>query len=83
MRSTELLIFGDPRSATALMNRFPSIAIDLPLKVLAGESPDGTTWLSSSGFATVQRAGRSDCGRDTMKARGTLLNSTARAVPFE
>lgn len=46
MRPTELLIFGDPRAGTPLMNQFPSIAIDLPLKVLVWESADGRTWLS-------------------------------------
>jgi uncharacterized protein (DUF302 family) len=46
MRPTELVIFGDPRTGTPLMNKFPSIAIDLPLKVLAWESAEGKTWLS-------------------------------------
>jgi hypothetical protein len=32
MRPTQLLIFGNPKTGTALMNSSPSIAIDLPLK---------------------------------------------------
>ena len=43
---TELLIFGDPKSGTPLMNSFPSIAFDLPLKVLARENEDGRVILS-------------------------------------
>ena len=46
MRPMVLLIFGDPKTGTPLMNRYPSIAIDLPLKALIWESADGKTWLS-------------------------------------
>jgi uncharacterized protein (DUF302 family) len=46
MRPTELLLFGDPRAGTPLMEEHPSIAIDLPLKALAWESADGRVWLS-------------------------------------
>jgi uncharacterized protein (DUF302 family) len=46
MRPTELLIFGDPRVGTPVMEKYPSIAIDLPLKALAWESSDGRVWLS-------------------------------------
>ena len=40
MRPTVLLIFGDPNAGTPLMNRHPSIAIDLPLKALVRETAD-------------------------------------------
>ncbi|HTS16607.1 MAG TPA: DUF302 domain-containing protein [Verrucomicrobiae bacterium] len=46
MPNTQLLIFGDPRAGTPLMRRYPSIALDLPLKALAWESADGKVWLS-------------------------------------
>src|SRR5580692_4034376 len=46
MRPTVLLIFGDPKAGTPLMNRYPSIAIDLPLKALVWESAEGKAWLS-------------------------------------
>ena len=46
LRPTVLLIFGDPRTGTPLMNRHPSIAMDLPLKVLVWEAADGAVWLS-------------------------------------
>lgn len=45
MRSTELLIFGDPKSGTPLMNDYPSLAVDLPLKALAWESAEGKVYL--------------------------------------
>ena len=46
MQSTELLIFGDPKAGTPLMNAYPSLAIDLPLKAVAWESKDGRVFLS-------------------------------------
>ena len=41
MPPTVLLIFGDPKAGTPLMNRYPSVALDLPLKALVWESADG------------------------------------------
>ena len=49
MRPTQLLIFGNPKTGTALMNSSPSIAIDLPLKALAWEDQNGKVWLSYNG----------------------------------
>jgi uncharacterized protein (DUF302 family) len=46
MRSMELLIFGDPKSGSPLMNEYPSLAIDLPLKALAWQSEEGKVYLS-------------------------------------
>ncbi len=46
MRPTVLLIFGDPKTGTPLMNRYPSLAIDLPLKALIRESSEDKVWLS-------------------------------------
>jgi uncharacterized protein (DUF302 family) len=41
MRPTKVLIFGNPKGGTPLMVAAPSLAIDLPLKALVAESPDG------------------------------------------
>jgi uncharacterized protein (DUF302 family) len=46
MPSTKLLIFGNPKGGTPVMLADPSIAIDLPLKVLVWEDGRGKTWLS-------------------------------------
>ena len=46
MRPMVLLIFGDPKAGTPLMNRYPSLAMDLPLKALVWESAAGKIWLS-------------------------------------
>src|SRR6202162_2870610 len=46
MPPTKLLIFGNPKAGTPLMIAAPSIAIDLPLKVLVWEDLDGKVWMS-------------------------------------
>ena len=46
MRPTKLLIFGSPEAGTPLMLAAPSIAIDLPLKILIWEDSQGKVWVS-------------------------------------
>jgi uncharacterized protein (DUF302 family) len=46
MRPTKLLIFGNPRGGTPLMLAAPTIAIDLPLKLLIWEDANGRVWVS-------------------------------------
>jgi uncharacterized protein (DUF302 family) len=46
MRPTKLLIFGSPKAGTPVMLAAPSIAIDLPLKILVREDEAGKTWVS-------------------------------------
>ena len=46
MPNTKLLIFGNPKGGTPLMLASPSIAIDLPLKILVAEDTQGKVWIS-------------------------------------
>jgi uncharacterized protein (DUF302 family) len=46
MRPTKLLIFGNPKAGTPVMLASPSIAIDLPLKILVWEDEAGKVWIS-------------------------------------
>ena len=46
MPPTKLLIFGNPKAGTPLMLASPSIAIDLPLKILVWEDAGGKVWIS-------------------------------------
>ena len=43
---TELIIFGNARAGTPLMQSVQTVGIDLPLKVLVWEDAGGKTWLS-------------------------------------
>jgi len=46
MPPTKVLIFGNPKGGTPLMLAAPSLAIDLPLKILVAESADGKVSIS-------------------------------------
>ena len=46
MPNTKLLIFGNPKGGTPLMLAAPSVALDLPLKILVAEDAQGKVWVS-------------------------------------
>jgi uncharacterized protein (DUF302 family) len=46
LRPTEVLIFGNAKAGTPLMQSAQTIGIDLPLKALVFEDGDGKTWLA-------------------------------------
>jgi uncharacterized protein (DUF302 family) len=55
MRPTKLLIFGSPKSGTPLMQAAPSVAIDLPLKILVWEDEQSKVWVSFNSPAYLQQ----------------------------
>jgi uncharacterized protein (DUF302 family) len=54
MPPTKLIIFGSPKAGTPSMLASPSIAIDLPLKILIWEDGDGKAWISYNSPAYLQ-----------------------------
>ncbi len=54
MRPTKLLIFGNPKAGTPLMVAAPSVAIDLPLKILIWEDGQGKVQVSYNTPAYLQ-----------------------------
>jgi uncharacterized protein (DUF302 family)/uncharacterized membrane protein YidH (DUF202 family) len=54
MPNTKLLIFGNPKGGTPLMLASPSVALDLPLKILVAEDLAGKTWISYNAPAYLQ-----------------------------
>jgi uncharacterized protein (DUF302 family)/uncharacterized membrane protein YidH (DUF202 family) len=46
MPNTKLLVFGSPKAGTPLMQAAPSVALDLPLKILVAEDANGKAWIS-------------------------------------
>lgn len=45
LRPTEVLVFGNPKGGTLLMQAAQSIGIDLPLKVLVWQDESGKSWI--------------------------------------
>jgi uncharacterized protein (DUF302 family) len=46
MPDTKLLIFGNPAGGTPAMLAAPTLALDLPLKILIWEDTEGQVWVS-------------------------------------
>lgn len=55
MPPTKLLIFGNPKGGTPLMLASPSVAIDLPLKLLVWHDADGKVWISYNSSEYLQQ----------------------------
>jgi len=55
MPPTKLLIFGSPRAGTPLMLAAPSVAIDLPLKMLVWEDGEQRVWISYNSADYLQQ----------------------------
>src|SRR5580700_8375824 len=54
MRPTKLLIFGNPKAGTPLMIAAPTVAIDLPIKILVWEDAGGKVNVSYNDPAYLQ-----------------------------
>ena len=46
LRPTEVLLFGNAKGGTPLMQSAQTVGIDLPLKALVWQDASGTTWFS-------------------------------------
>ena len=55
MRPMVLIVFGNPKTGTPLMQMHPTLAIDLPLKALVWEDGDGHVWVSTNSPDYLQR----------------------------
>jgi uncharacterized protein (DUF302 family) len=66
MNPSQLLVFGNPRAGTPLMQAVPTAALDLPLKVLVWQGDDGRVWFSYNATSYLQA--RYGAPADLMKA---------------
>jgi uncharacterized protein (DUF302 family) len=58
LRPTELVVFGNPKGGTFLMQERQAAGLDLPLKALVWEDADGKAWVTYSDPAWIaQRYG--------------------------
>lgn len=78
MRPTKLLIFGNPKGGTPLMQAAPSSAIDLPLKILVWEDIEGRVWVSYNSPTYLQE--RHDIPRELMQNIAVAETLAAKAA---
>ncbi len=80
LRPTELIIFGNPKVGTPLMQCGQSVAIDLPQKALIWEDEAGQVWLSyNDPKYLAKRHGIKGCV-DVIKTIETALGNFAKAA---
>jgi uncharacterized protein (DUF302 family) len=81
LRPTEVLIFGNAKAGTLLMQSVQTIGLDLPLKALVWQDISGKTWLSYNDAAWLAK--RHGLGGETETAIGIMtaaLDAVARAA---
>jgi len=79
LRPTELLIFGNAKGGTPLMQAVQTIGIDLPLKALVWQDAAGATWLAYNDPSWLAR--RHGLGHQTeaaVRAMVAALDTFAR-----
>ena len=81
LRPTELIVFGNPKVGTPLMQCRQSTAIDLPQKALIWEDQEGTVWLSyNDPNYLVERHGITGCAEVVKKIEKALSNFAKAAT---
>ena len=81
LRPTEVLIFGNPKGGTPLMQSAQTIGLDLPLRALVWQDASGQTFLSYNDPAWLAK--RHVVGRDLAASVNTLsatLDAVARTA---
>jgi uncharacterized protein (DUF302 family) len=81
LRPTDLLVFGNARGGTPLMQSAQTIAIDLPLKILVWQDATGATWLSYNDPSWLaKRHGLNADVEATVSALTTAVHAVAKAA---
>jgi uncharacterized protein (DUF302 family) len=81
LRPTTLVIFGNAKGGTPLMQAAQTCGIDLPLKVLVWQDAAGATWLSYNDPVWIaKRHGLQHAAEAAVKAIGDALHALAIAA---
>ena len=80
LRPTQVLVFGNPKAGTPLMQARQTVGLDLPLRVLVWEDSEGKVWLTYRRVADLARAHHITGHDATVKALDDGLAALARAA---
>jgi len=81
LRPTDLLIFGNAKGGTPLMQANQEIGIELPLKILVWQDQAGTTWLSYNDISWItKRHGLGHQSEAAVNALGKAVSALAAAA---
>jgi len=81
LRPTQLILFGNPKVGTPLMQCAQTIGIDLPQKALIWEDASGKVWLSyNDPTYLAKRHGLKGCDQAVNKVAGALAKFAKAAT---
>jgi uncharacterized protein (DUF302 family) len=80
LKPTEVLLFGNPKLGTPLMQANRHIAIDLPMKVLVWEDDGGKVWIGYTSPEILKRRYKIEGRDDVLKAMVGALEAFATAA---
>lgn len=81
LRPTQLLVFGNPKAGTPLMQDKQIVGLDLPLKMLAWQDAGGKVWITYSDPAWLARRYRlGDTAKPAVEALATVVANFAKAA---
>jgi uncharacterized protein (DUF302 family) len=80
LRPTRVLIFGNPKAGTPLMQARQAVGLDLPLRVLVWEDEAGNVWLTYRRVEALARQHQLVGLDETVKAVDGSLAALARAA---
>lgn len=81
LRPTQVVIFGNPKVGTKLMQCSQEVAIDLPQKALIYEDKQGKTWIAyNNPMYLKDRHGMKGCDQVLAKINGVLNNMASQAA---
>jgi uncharacterized protein (DUF302 family) len=81
LRPTDLLIFGNAKGGTPLMQAVQTVGIDLPLKALVWQDASGNTWLAYNDPAWLaKRHGLTQEADASVSALAAALAALAKAA---
>jgi uncharacterized protein (DUF302 family) len=75
---TDLIIFGNARGGTPLMQSVQTVGIDLPLKILVWQDAANNTWLSYNEPSWIAQRHGVAGAESTIDKMADLLRATAR-----
>lgn len=83
LRTSQLLIFGNPKTGSPLMREAPMMGLELPMKALAWEDDNGQVWLSYLKPSVLQNRYGLKNQAIINKITGALNSMTEKALSKE
>jgi uncharacterized protein (DUF302 family) len=80
LRPTQVLIFGNPKAGTPMMQGRQTIGLDLPLRALVWEDEEGKVWLAYRRVADLARQHQVTDRDETIRVLDDGLAGLARAA---